>query len=232
MRTAAATLFALTLGFSGLPGVATADPGTDGVLFSDSIVVIGEPVYLIPIPEGKAFEVAFKVGELDIAARPVFDARLEIHATCPEVSPEYCAKRVSRLELKQTDLDDRVRVELRGMSRREMKKLGVEATIIVPERAPLIVKMGIGALEIDAGPQDLEIGMSIGALEVHAPYEAFGSVGLSTRIGDASLRTADDPFLEAKRKMLIGAKLNWNQGPGDSRIAVKLGIGDAAVRLD
>ncbi len=210
---------------------AVAPAGAGNAVFSESIVVIGEPVYLVPIPEGKAFEVAFKVGELDIEARPVFDARLEIHATCKEVSEEYCQKRVARIRLQQTDLDDRVKVELKGMSRREMKKLGVEATIIVPERAPLIVKMGIGALTIDAGPQDLDIGMSIGAIEVSAPSDSFASVGLSTRIGDASLRT-EDRYLSAKRKMLIGAKLDWANGPGDSRMAIKLGIGDASVRLN
>ncbi len=222
----------LTLVFAAAPPAATADPDRSGALFSDSIVVIGEPVYLVPIPEGKAFEIAFKVGELQIEARPVYNARLEIHATCEEVSEDFCRKRVERLTLKTKELEDRVRVELTGLSRREMKKLGVEATILVPERAPLIVKMGIGTLEIDAGPQDLEIGMSIGALEVRAPWEAFRSVGLSTRIGDASLRTVEDRHLEAKRRMLIGARLNWDRGPGESHLAVKLGIGDAAVRLD
>ena len=221
-----ALLFALT-------GTLQADTAeTSGAVFSDSILVVGDSVLLVPVPEGKSFEVAFKVGSLDIDARPVFDARLEVVATCPDVSPEYCEKRVSRLGLKTRELDDRVRVELIGMSRREMKKLGVEATIIVPERSPLIVKMGIGELEIDAGPENLEVGMSIGDLTVTAPSEGVGSVGISTRIGDASLRTVEDPYVEGKRRMLIGAKVNWSEGSGDSRIAVRLGIGDARVRLD
>lgn len=205
---------------------------SSGAVFTDSILVVGEPIHLVPIPEGKAVEVAFKVGELDIEARPRFDARLEVHATCREVSEDFCRRRVERMSLKTTELDDRIRIELRGLSRREMKKLGVEATIVVPERAPLIVRMGIGDLEIDAGPRDLDVGMSIGALEVTAPADAFGAVGLSTRIGDASLRTYDGGYLAAKRKMLLGARLNWSEGAGDSRISVKLGIGDASVRLE
>ncbi len=202
------------------------------VPFSDSILVTAKPIHLVEIPEGKAFEVAFKVGEIDIAARPVFEASLEIDATCKEVSREFCEKRLERLKLKTRELDDRVRVQLTGMSRREMKKLGVEATIVVPDRVPLIVKMGIGDLEIDAGPENLEVGMSIGALVITAPSESVGSVGISTRIGDASLDTVDDGYQSGKRRMLIGAKVRWDEGAGDSRIAVKMGIGDAQVKLE
>ncbi len=215
-----------------LAGPLVADTAEEPTVpFADSIVVIGEPIYLVPIPEGKAFEVAFEVGALDIEARPVYEARLEVHATCKEVSQEYCQKRVGRLELRTRELDDRIRVELKGMSRREMKKLGVEATIVVPERAPLIVNMGIGDLEIDAGPESLQVGMSIGALVVTAPRDDIGSVGISTRIGDASLATGEG-HRDGRRKMLIGAKVKWDEGPGDSHIAVKLGIGDAHVRLE
>ena len=113
-----------------------------------------------------------------------------------------------------------------------MKKLDVEARVIVPSRVPLIVRMGIGDLEIEAGPENLDVGMSIGDLTVWAPSEGIGSVGISTRIGDASLRTASDPYVEGKRRMLIGAKVKWDEGVGDSRIQVKLGIGDAKVLLE
>ena len=214
-----------------IPTPALADNSESSALFSDEILVIGEPVHLVPIPPGKAFEVRFKVGALRIASGQTFDARLEIEATCKEVSAEYCAKRVSRLRLDTRELDDRVRVQLVGMSRREMDKLGVEATIVAPERSPLIVNMGIGALEIEAGPEDLEVGMSIGDLVVHAPAERFASVGISTRIGEAMLETVDDPYI-SKRKMLVGAKVNWAEGTGDSHISVKLGIGNAEVHLE
>lgn len=223
----------LTLVFllSGTVALATEATDKAEVLFSDTIQVIGDPVHLVPIPPGKTFEVKFKVGALQIAAADTFKARLEIYAACKEVSPEYCAKRVARLRLVTDEFDDRVRVQLAGMSRREMKKLGVEATIVVPERSPLVVNMGIGALEIAAGPRDLQVGMSIGDLVVHAPSEEFGSVGISTRIGEAALETPDDPYI-SKRKMLLGAKVKWDEGAGESQIAVKLGIGNAEVHLD
>lgn len=229
MRTTLGLTLALLL--CGSTAFATETPVSTEALFSDTIQVIGDPVHLVPIPPGKTFEVKFKVGALQIAAEDTFDARLEIYAACKDVSPEYCAKRVARLRLETDEFDDRVRVQLAGMSRREMKKLGVEATIVVPERSPLVVNMGIGALEIEAGPQDLQVGMSIGDLVVHAPSEGFGSVGISTRIGEAALETQDDPYI-SKRKMLIGAKVKWDDGAGESQIAVKLGIGNAEVHLD
>lgn len=202
------------------------------VLFSDSILVVGEPVYLVAVPPNKALEVSFKVGELDIEARPVPDARLEVRAGCKEVPQETCQRQVAKLRLKTRELDDRVRVELTGLSRRDMKRLDVEANVIVPRRVPLYVRMGIGDLDIHAGPEDLVVGMSIGDLTVHAPSDGIGSVGISTRIGDASLRTSADPTMDGKRRMLLGSKVRWDHGPGDSRIEVRLGIGDAKVRLD
>lgn len=216
-----------------LPGSAFGDTAEEAeALFSDSIVVVGEPVYLVPVPPDKAFEVSFRVGELDIEARTVSEARLEVRAGCKEVPIETCEKKVGRLRLETREFDDRVRVQLAGLSRRDMKKLDVEATVVVPSRVPLIVRMGIGDLEIDAGPEDLVVGMSIGDLTVNAPSGEFGSVGISTRIGDASLRTSGDPTLEGKRRMLLGSKVRWADGAGDSRIDVKLGIGDAKVRLE
>ena len=217
MRSACGVVLALLLA----AGLAHATgPEVSPVPFSETILVTARPIHLVPIPPGKAFEIAFKVGELDIEARPVFEARLEIDATCREVSAAFCAQRLERLRLRTRELDDRVRVELVGMSRREMNKLGVEATIVVPERAPLIVKMGIGDLEIDAGPQSLEVGMSIGALAVRAPAESIGSLDTGER------------HESGKRRMLLGARLRWDEGEGESRIAVKLGIGDAQVRLE
>ena len=216
-----------------LSAAATAMDGTEEVaeaLFSDEILVLGEPVYLVPIPPGKAFEVAFKVGELDIEARPVREARLELRADCRETEPETCRRKLAKVELTTRELDDRIRVELRGLSRRDMKKLGIEGTVIVPRSVPLFVKMGIGDLEIDAGPQDLQVGMSIGDLTVRAARETVASVGISTRIGDATLR--GDDYLEGRRRLLIGARVNWLEGEGDARIDVKLGIGDAKVYLE
>jgi hypothetical protein len=223
------TLLALTV----LSGAALADTAEEPeALFSDEIVVVGDPVYLVPVPPDKAFEVAFKVGELDIEAQPVSDARLEVRAGCGETPSDVCGEKIARLRLETRDFDDRVRVELTGLSRRQMEKLDVDASIIVPSRAPLIVRMGVGDLDIHAGPEDLDVGMSIGDLTVHAPSEEIGSVGISTRIGDATLRTGHDPTMQGKRRMLIGAKVRWDEGEGDSRIKVRLGIGDAKVRLE
>lgn len=201
------------------------------IRFSDTLLVVGDPVWLVPVPPGKAVEVAFRVGELDIDARPVSAARLEVRADCREMTREVCARRIERLRLESRELDDRVRVRLTGLSRREMKKLGIVGTIVVPSRAPLIVRMGIGDLDIAAGPEDLDVGMSIGDLTVRAPRHEVGSVGIRTRIGDASLAGPGLGDGGGDRRALIGARVAWSEGEGDSRIDVRLGIGDAKVRL-
>ena len=32
--------------------------------------------------------------------------------------------------------------------------------------------------------------------------------------------------------MFLGSKVRWDEGPGDSRVSIELGIGDIDVRLD
>ena len=198
------------------------------LVYTESILVLGESMYTVEVPPSKAFEVAFKVGTLDIEARPVGSATLELRADCKKVPAEVCRKKLARVRLHTTELDDRIRVELRGLSRRGMRRMDVIGTIVVPESAPLFVKMGIGDLEIDAGSKDLEVSMGIGDLTVRAPKAAVGSVGVATRIGDASLRGS--PSAKERRRFL-GARVDWRDGSGDARIDVRLKIGDATVRL-
>lgn len=197
-------------------------------VYSESILVVDTPVYMVEVPPAKAFEVAFRVGELDIESRPVTRATLELQADCRKLDPDVCRRKLSRVRLHTTELEDRVRVELRGLSRRAMRKLDVEGTIVVPERAPLFVKMGIGDLDIESGPQDLHVAMGIGDLSVHAPRQAVGGVEIKTGIGDASLHGVP---ARTQRRRLVGAKVGWQDGAGDAHIQLRLKIGDASVRL-
>lgn len=197
--------------------------------FSDSIIVVGEPVTIVPVPPDKVFEVAFKVGELTIEARPIADARLELRADCRDVELEACRRQLAKITLSTEELDDRIRVSLRGLSRRAVRKMGIHGTIVVPSRAPLRVKMGIGDLEIDAGPEDLRVTMGIGEVTIRARRDAVSRVGIATRIGDAGLHDGD--HIESRRRFL-GARVDWPSGKGEAQIDVKLKIGDAQVYLE
>ncbi len=72
--------------------------------------------------------------------------------------------------------------------------------------------------------------MGIGDLTVRVPAAEVGSVRAATRIGDASL--SGKSFVSAQRRMLLGARLAWDEGPGAARISIGLRIGDAKVVLE
>jgi len=92
------------------------------------------------------------------------------------------------------------------------------------------VRVGIGDVDIFAGDRNLAVRMGIGDLTVHVPEDRVHSVRAATGIGDASLRGA--LHREGKRRMLIGAKINWAEGQGPIDIALGLRIGDASVVLE
>ena len=199
-------------------------------LFTESIQVIDELPFLVPVAAGRSVRVSFAVGELDIVADSVSEIRTELRVRCGRLSEALCAKYRQRLRLEGRDRDGVVEVRVVGLPRWKQRKLRLAGTVTVPRWAPLEVIIGVGDVDIHAGDRDLAVKMGIGDLTVFVPEDRVASVRAATRIGDASLRGA--VHSEGRRRMLIGAAVAWYGGTGASHIAIGLKIGDAAVVLE
>jgi len=210
-----------------LPAAVAAEAPTGVAQFSDVIEVMDSS---ISVAMGNTVRVRFAVGELDIVAADVDSVQTDLEIRCERLSEALCTKYRERLRLEAIDRDGVVEVRLVGLPKWKLRKLQLDAKVTVPDWAPLEVQVGVGDVDIYAGDRDLAVRMGIGDLTVHIPEERVRSVQAATRIGDASLRGA--LHRPGKRRMLIGAKINWADGEGDIDIALGLRIGDASVVLE
>ena len=203
---------------------ATTETPAGAALFAEVIEVLDNT---IPVAMGHSVRVRFPVGELKISAAAVSEVHTALEVRCERLSEALCAKYSRRLRLEGIDREGVVEVRLVGLPKWKLRKLQLDGVVTVPSWAPLDVQVGIGDVDIYPGDRDLGVRMGIGDLTVHVPRERVHSVRAATRIGDASLRGAIDRA--GKRRMLLGARLNWTEGEGEIDIALGLRIGDAKV---
>jgi len=210
-----------------VPAVSAAGAPEGTALFTDVIEVLDSS---IPVAMGHSVRVRFPVGELEVVAADVDDIRTELEVRCERLSEALCTKYRGRLRLEAVDRDGVVEVRLAGLPKYKMRKLQLDGEVTVPRWAPLEVRVGVGDVDIYAGDRNLAVRMGIGDLTVHVPQDRVRSVRAVTGIGDASVQGAE--YRQGRRRMLIGARLNWADGEGAIDIALGLKIGDASVVLE
>jgi hypothetical protein len=214
-------------------GPAGAQSDGDLPVFSDSIQVIGEIPFIEPVDSGQPVFIRFGIGELEIESTSSNEIRADLRVECREkLSDALCEKYRNRLRLEPRETDEGIEVRLVGLPKYKMRKLRLDGQVQVPRWSPLSVKVGIGDVDIYSDAKDLMVEMGIGDLTVRVPSDSVGTVQMATRIGDASVSGPDGPSIHTRRRMLVGARVNWTDGEGDATISVGLKIGDARVVLE
>ncbi|HVS64869.1 MAG TPA: hypothetical protein VMT85_15350 [Thermoanaerobaculia bacterium] len=207
------------------------EPAPDLPVYSEQIEVFGDRPVIAPVALGEPVSIVFGVGELDIEAAEISQLRAELVLECRKVREEQCGRYKRKLRVEPVRTAEGLEVRMSGLSLRILRRVGVTGRVLVPRWSPLTVDVGIGEVDIQAGDEDLSVRMKIGEITVRVPEEHVHSVSMRTRIGDAGI-VLPDRHLEGRRRMLIGARAEWAEGGGDSRVDVKLRIGEARVRLE
>ena len=210
--------------------MSAAEARRDLPTFADTVQVVDDLPFVVPVDFGRPVRVRFPVGELEIAAAEVSSISTKLRVGCKRLSETQCDKYRGKLRLEGRERDRAVEVRLTGLPKWKLRRLELGGEVTVPRWAPLEVRIGIGDVEIHSGGEDLTVEMGIGELTVRAPRASVGTVRVATRIGDASLAGAVER--EGRRRRLLGARIDWRQGEGAADIAVGLKIGDASVVLE
>lgn len=223
----------LAISLLALPAVSSwADTQDTLPQFGEEILVLDEAPFIEPIEPGLPVFIRFGIGELDIETTGGNELRADLSVECrEELSDALCEKYRSRLRLEPRRTADSFEVRLVGLSKWKLRKLRLDGKVEIPRSSPLTVKIGVGDVDIRSDSEQLTVQMGIGDLTVRVPQSSVQSVEIGTRIGDASLSGADG-HLDGKRRMLLGAKLRWDEGTGNARVSVGLRIGDAKVVLE
>lgn len=209
-----------TLSFALLLAVASVAHGTERRELSQEIEVKAGQTVRLEIP----------VAEIRIEAVDGPRMRADLTLEC-RWSRVDCRQALNQVEFEVRSKERRLRLELEGLPQWHKSNLAIEGTLEVPRSAPLEVDIGVGELEISGAEGDLWIDMGVGKVEAWLPQGAVGSVSLDVGVGEAELFGAD-ARIEGRRSLLVGSEVYWDDGPGESRIRIDLGVGEINLRLE
>ncbi len=182
------------------------------------------------LASGQDLHVDFHSGEVQFEAGSGNKVSIEVELDC-KWRDRRCEDLLDEVELRWRSNDRRLYLEVEGLASWERARVEVDATITYPRSAALFVDMAAGSLEIEGATKDIRVDMGAGEVRVWMDEASVEMVSVDVGIGEAKFRGQND-FVAGRRSNLIGSEVYWDDGPGDARVDVELGVGDASVYLD
>jgi len=184
----------------------------------------------IPTAGVASLRLVLAVGEIEVRGDGGEELRAELSVRCRRDSS--CAGKIENVHLDSTRQGDRLIFTVRGYPKLlNSDNMQVDGVVHVPAGLPLDIDMKVGKLGVNAVGSDVRVDMGVGEVRVNVAADGIGRVHLDSGVGEATLRSPSGRF-EARRSMLIGAKLDWREGRGAALVDVDLGVGEVTVDLD
>ncbi len=205
--------------------------GCASVPESDEYVAVGDPKSLAYIAPGTdSVAVDFPAGELLVRGTDSDNLLARLVIRCPADS-ESCVERASQVSLARHDDGPGVRIAVENAPVLKMAGAQLDMTVEVPASADVVVDMGFGEMTVEGIAGCLIADLGAGQVSVTGPLTAVQSVWLDAGTGDATLRTPAG-LVEGRRSWLVGAEVDWRQGPGSCRMEIDVNAGEIDVRLE
>lgn len=182
------------------------------------------------IAEGQKLRIDFPVGELEIEAGDRTQVEAELTVRC-RWNLADCRHAVEQIELVSRSTSRRVTLELSGLSRWHGTTLDIEGMILVPKNTPLEVEMGVAELDITGVETDLRIDVGVGKVRVSMPEAQISRALLDVSVGEVELLGAPGRAT-GRRSFLVGNEVHWDDGPGQARVDIEVGVGEITLWLD
>jgi len=182
------------------------------------------------VAEGQKLRIDIPVGEVEIEAGDRAQVEAELTVRC-RWNLADCRHAVEQLELVERSTSRRVTIELSGLPRWHGTTLDIEGIILVPKNTPLEVKMGVAKLDITGVEKDLRIDVGVGKVRVWMPEAQIGRALLDVGVGEVELLGAPGQA-SGRRSFLVGSEIHWDDGPGQARVDIEVGVGEITLWLD
>lgn len=185
----------------------------------------------LPATAADGIEIEFPVGDLRIetAASAAEDTvRVDLRVTCDRWF-RSCADRLEDVRLESHLSGDVLRIAIRGYGKGK-SDLEVDGTITIPAARQLSVEMGVGDLQISGVSKGLDVDLGVGEVRVRMPAAAVRSVTMDAGVGDTSLRLPSGHAAESRS--FVTSETDWEDGRGEARVSVDVGVGDAVITLE
>ena len=182
-----------------------------------------------PVTAHHRIRLEFPVGELRVVPSDGSRVRFELKVRCRGRSDERCEELADRLILDSDDDGGVLHLKLHKYPRWHMNGMTVIGELAVPRALALEIEMGVGELTIDGLEGDLDVNLGVGDADIRAPKAQASHVSVETGIGDAEIHGGGSGTRSAG---FIGSHSVWTDGNGRSQVRLKVGVGDATVRLE
>jgi len=180
-----------------------------------------------PVPRDHQVRIKFPVGDLRVETTNGDHIEFELRANCHR-HWERCADRVRNVRVESEDFGGKLRLEIRGYPKMNtgFSLIGV---LRVPRDHGLEVHMGVGDLVVEGLQGNLDLNLGVGDARIRTDESAVRDVDVATGIGDADVRTHTG---HVRHHGFISSSANWDEGRGKASVNLRVGVGDADVRLD
>jgi len=198
---------------------------------SDEYMAVGDPQSLTYTNLGaRPVTIEFPAGEMMVEGVNSEELLVRLVISCPNES-ENCLERAAQVSLARHGDEAGIRIAVENAPLLKLAKAQLNLSVEMPAASDLLVDMGYGDLTVTGIAGCLVIDMNAGDVQVASPLSSVGSVWLDAGTGDATLHTPMKT-IEGKRSWLVGAEVDWRQGPGSCRMDVDLNAGAIEVTLE
>jgi len=171
----------------------------------------------------------FPVGELKVVPGEVSKVVFNIRVKCRGLSEGKCEDLANELVFTSDDHAGTLHMKLEEYPKWRSRGFSLQGELIVPKSLPVEIDMGVGDLDVTGIEGDLDIDLGVGDADIRTRRAATGDVDVAAGVGDASIVGADG---NAQRSGFVGSHASWSGGEGHSSVRLKVGVGEAKVRLE
>ena len=181
------------------------------------------------VGNAKRVKITFPVGELEIAAveRPTLSANLAVRAD--DDASDATIESAKKVRLVATHVGDELRLRVEGWHFRLPGSTVLQGRIEVPRDLALQVDMNCGELEVHGFRQAMRLGLGVGELTVACDPARTASIDVDLGIGEGELIEGGQSRQWAG---VFGGGFHWDGRAGGAPVQLKLGVGEASVRLE
>jgi len=173
-------------------------------------------------------EVRMPVASVRIEPSPDDRVHVDLEVRCSNDS-ERCGERAEKLSLESSREGATLRVRVEGMDGLFGLCLKLRGRIQVPDGKAIDVNLPVGELQIRNVTGDLDIDVGCGEVGIALREHDVQSVRMGVGVGEATFTVAGRHI---EGEGWLGQKVRWSEGPGASRVAVTLGVGELGVKLN
>ena len=182
-----------------------------------------------PIEEQNAIRIDIPVAEVEVQGIPGRSVEVEFTATCKR--DHHCKEVLEDLAFESHGSRNTLRIDFVGYPKWGKGRVELEGIVRVPRNMEIEIELGVGELDIKELASDLRVELGVGEINAWVDKRQVRTITLDAGVGEAELYGAGTR-VQGRRSMLVGSEVHWDEGQGEARVFLEVGVGEISVWMD